>query len=132
MFVDRTLPVLTALATLAACENGYSPEQSEPPTVQVAEPTPAVAGDIARRASEGEAIRARVPGEIVRRSSDGEEIGVLITDQVRVIEMQEGARCGVHDTEGALLSCEPGTFCLRSSEDAPGACMRSSPAPRVE
>jgi hypothetical protein len=107
MFVRRIVSFLFALATLPACENNdYAPDQPEP--------------------------RGPQPGQIVRQSSDGENISAHVVDHAKVIEVQEGDHCGVLDSNGALLSCEPGTYCLRSSEIAPGVCTRSPAAPRTE
>ena len=66
-----------------------------------------------RRTSSGELTRALVPAELTPTK-----------------EVPVGARCGVKDDQGALLSCQPGASCLTSSNGRTGSCIQDPPAPR--
>ena len=67
--------------------------------------------------------------ETTRQTADGEYIRVKIPEQIPVVEVAEGAPCGVQNAEGAMLSCQAGTFCTSPREGAAATCARGLRAP---
>jgi hypothetical protein len=105
MFRPSPLVFLTLLSLGCQTEATGDPESGEPPpegTVEVTRPN-----------AEGEPIRVHMPQQLAP-----------------IIEVQEGMRCGVKDTQGAYLSCRPGTSCVSPAEGAAGRCEAAPRAPR--
>ena len=107
MFRNQSILLLVTVAASTACANS--------------EPQESTLGQVEQGG-----------GVIARQSSDGELVAMRVVDAVRVIEVKEGERCGVPDSQGSMLSCEPGTQCLSASEGSPAACTRGLQAPRQE
>jgi hypothetical protein len=84
-----------------------------PPTLPAPDPPPAAADR-----------------ETTHVTSEGERIRVEIPPLDPVLEVPAGSACGVLNVRGEMLSCQPGTVCVRSSnvEGSPATCQ---PAPRA-
>jgi hypothetical protein len=67
-----------------------------------------------------------------RQTSDGETIRVFVPEPAPTVEVPAGGTCGVVNSEGVLLSCQPGTYCLSPAEGVPGTCQPAPRAPRSE
>jgi hypothetical protein len=79
------------------------------------------------------ALRAeRAPSAINQRTSDGESVRVHQPEIAPTVEVQVGGVCAVRDARGTLLSCVPGTHCVRASPGAAGTCVAAPPPPANE
>jgi hypothetical protein len=110
MNLTRLIGCALAVATLAACAKNDLPEPTE--SVVKSE------------------LRSE-PRRVGQRSSDGESVSVEQLEMAPTIDVEAGGVCGARDAAGNLLSCVPGTYCLRSSAAA-ARCVSASPAPPNE
>jgi hypothetical protein len=63
--------------------------------------------------------------ETIYRTSEGERMRVEVPPLDPVLEVPAGSACGVLNERGEMLSCQPGTVCVRSSdvEGSPATCQ---------
>jgi hypothetical protein len=119
MLPYRFLGVLPLLMLVTACATEHAEAEGGKPLVETT-----------RQTAGREAIRVSKPlVETTRQTADGEYIRVKIPEQIPVVEVAEGAPCGVQNAEGAMLSCQAGTFCTSPREGAAATCARGLRAP---
>lgn len=113
MYLTRLIGCALAAAALTACAKNDS---ADPPEQVVQS-----------------AIRMEgVPSATSQRTSDGETVRVHQPEIGPTVEVQVGGACAVRDARGNLLSCVPGTHCVRASPGAAGTCVPAPPAPANE
>lgn len=138
--------LIPLIALLFGCEMGAATDRSEP-AQKPAEPriveragepareVPATRIDspeAARRAAARNGITQNFK-EVTRPNAEGEPIRTYVPEADPVIEVPEGSACGATDAEGRVLSCAPGTFCMKTSEtDVAGLCRAAPRAPRLD
>ncbi len=108
--------------TRQAVEAASAAVDPGPPPVGVA---PSAAGPVSAAAPAGVGVAVRT---VTRLTADGEAAIAEVPAAVSSAEVPEGAPCGVVDANGALQSCQPGTYCV--SEGGSAKCVKAPPAPR--
>jgi hypothetical protein len=113
---DRTdAPATTPLTARGQRIRVHLPAPPPPPTPPSPAPAPAAAHS-----------------ETTRLTSEGERIRVQILPLDPTLEVPAGSSCGVLNERGEMLSCQPGTICVSSSEveGSPATCQPAPRAPR--
>ena len=125
-----------ALLLVAACQN--EPGEGPPELLERGATAPTQAAE-----TEAQSGAKLLPGETrelvldgrrvvesVRHTADGELIRIRTPEPAPSIEVGEGARCGIVNQQGAVLSCQAGTFCASPSAEAQATCVRAAAAPK--
>jgi hypothetical protein len=132
MSIRETLAGVCALLMLSCSGDVDSPDvpdQDDDPTAQAgSQETQAH-----RRRRRTSFATAPSSGSVqTRQTSDGETIRVIVPEPAPTQEVPPGAPCGVVDSNGVVLSCAPGSYCLSPGDGLPGQCVAAPRAPRTD
>jgi hypothetical protein len=123
------IAALTVLACGAEDSESSEPAGSSPDTAEVADELSTWQTRRRRTWSSATSGSTSTGTLQTRTTADGETIQVVVPTPAPIVEVPEGGTCGVFNAEGALLSCQAGTFCLTTAEGAPGTCVSAPRAP---